>query len=171
MEKITSTIDFDDGRSSKKKLSENFIDPKHLGVIYTRRTRWVMFVFFMAIYLLINMDHGTIPAATTEIKKDMGVDDDSLGIFGSLVYLGNLLGSMFFFTIIGTINRKWIIVFCLISINVSLYTFTKIKVIYYLFINRTFTGFFQVIKSLLRRLSLFISQFGVTNLDLGTINH
>ena len=142
MDNFSSIKDFDDKRS--KIISENLIDPKHLGVIYSRKTRWIMFILFMIIYLLVNMDHGTIPAATTEIKKDMEIDDDSLGIFGSLVYLGNLLGSMFFFTIIGSVNRKWIIIFSIISINISLYTFTKIKVIYYLFINRTFTGFFQV---------------------------
>jgi hypothetical protein len=38
------------------------------------------------------MDHGTIPAATSEIKNDLNINDDILGIFGSLVYLGNLLG-------------------------------------------------------------------------------
>ncbi len=38
------------------------------------------------------MDHGTIPASTAEIKKDLDIGDGSLGVFGSLVYLGNILG-------------------------------------------------------------------------------
>ena len=42
--------------------------------------------------LLINVDHGTIPAATLSLKNDLGVDNVALGFLGSLVFLGLTLG-------------------------------------------------------------------------------
>ncbi len=40
------------------------------------------------------MDHGTIPAATKDLKKDLKIDNHDIGLFGSLVFLGNLLGKI-----------------------------------------------------------------------------
>jgi predicted MFS family arabinose efflux permease len=130
--------------NQNKQVSQKVFDPKQVGVFYSLQTRWRIFVILMIINLFINMDHGTIPAATNEIKDDLNITNDTLGIFGSLVYLGSLIGSMVFFTIIGTFNRKWVIVSCMVLISASLYTFTKFKLLYFLFINRTVTGFFQV---------------------------
>jgi hypothetical protein len=45
--------------------------------------------------LLINFDHGIIPAVTTEIKSELLLTDLDLGILGSAVYAGLLLGSVF----------------------------------------------------------------------------
>src|SRR5689334_12538822 len=53
-------------------------------VILSRGVRWLLFGTFILLQLLMNMDHGTFPAATTDIKNDLYIDDDVLGIFGSL---------------------------------------------------------------------------------------
>ena len=53
-------------------------------------TRNVICFIFLT-NLFINMDHGSIPSATQEIKKYLDIDD---GVFGSHVYLGNLLGKI-----------------------------------------------------------------------------
>ena len=37
---------------------------------------------------MVNVDHGILPAATTEVRKDLGLNNVDLGILGSLVYLG-----------------------------------------------------------------------------------
>jgi hypothetical protein len=42
--------------------------------------------------ITLNMDHGTIPAITNELRVDLSVNDTELGAFGSLVYLGNFIG-------------------------------------------------------------------------------
>ncbi len=41
---------------------------------------------------MINIDHGIIPAATEEVRKDLGVRNSQLGIMGSIVYLGLVVG-------------------------------------------------------------------------------
>src|SRR4051812_40025738 len=89
-------------KTSNKRLSQHLIEPKSVGIIYNRKTRWLIFILLMITNLFVNMDHGSIPAATTEIKRDLNINNDVLGILGSLVYFGNVIGSLLFFTIIGT---------------------------------------------------------------------
>lgn len=52
---------------------------------------------------------------------------------------------MIFFSIIGFINRKWIIILSLVLIILCLYSFAQITDIYFLFFNRVLTGVMQVI--------------------------
>lgn len=64
-------------------------------VILSRGIRWFIFGVFINLAILMNYDHGTVPAATDEIRADLDITDDILGIFGSLVFLGNLIGIYF----------------------------------------------------------------------------
>ena len=50
--------------------------------------------------LLINVDHGTIPASTLHLKTDLGIDNVALGFLGSLVFLGLTFGTSFIFVLI-----------------------------------------------------------------------
>jgi hypothetical protein len=69
---------------------------KQEGLVFSRNVRCTIFFIITITNLIINMDHGTIPSATSEIKRDLDIDDGSLGIFGSLVYLGNIIGNYSF---------------------------------------------------------------------------
>lgn len=51
----------------------------------------IYFIIFCC-NLLINVDHGTIPAATVKLKTDLGIDNVALGFLGSLVFMGLTLG-------------------------------------------------------------------------------
>ena len=53
----------------------------------SRRTRWVLFFLLFIIQILMNMDHGTIPAATDEIRNDLKIKDDVLERDASLPIL------------------------------------------------------------------------------------
>lgn len=41
---------------------------------------------------MINVDHGILPACTKEVKRDLHLDNANLGLLGSLVYVGLVLG-------------------------------------------------------------------------------
>lgn len=41
---------------------------------------------------MVNMDHGIFPASTEEVRRDIGIANTSLGIMGSIVYLGLVVG-------------------------------------------------------------------------------
>jgi hypothetical protein len=51
-----------------------------------------MFYVIFFTNLMINVDHGILPAATTVLKTDLELDNMNLGLLGSLVYLGLVLG-------------------------------------------------------------------------------
>ena len=75
-----------------------FISDNHIStrdVILSRTKRWLLFTIFIFLQILMNVDHGTFPAATDDIRKDLSIDDNILGIFGSLVFLGNLIGKAY----------------------------------------------------------------------------
>ena len=44
--------------------------------------------------VVVNMDHGVIPACTWELKKQLHVDDLFIGILGSLVFAGLMIGAI-----------------------------------------------------------------------------
>lgn len=43
---------------------------------------------------MINVDHGILPACTTELREDLHLDNANLGLLGSLVYAGLVLGKL-----------------------------------------------------------------------------
>ena len=55
-----------------------------------------VFAIIFMINLLINIDHGVIPAATTKLKDGLSLDNSSLGLLGSVVYFGLTLGNIFY---------------------------------------------------------------------------
>ena len=57
-----------------------------------RRSRCLFFFFILTINLCVNLENGTIPAITTKIQEDLNVGEDVLGLFGSLLYVGNIIG-------------------------------------------------------------------------------
>lgn len=75
-------------------LEKNF---SSMDISLSKTTRWLLFVIFIFLQILMNIDHGTFPAATDEIRKDLSIDDNILGIFGSLVFFGNLIGKVYLF--------------------------------------------------------------------------
>lgn len=60
----------------------------------SRLIRWLVFALLFAGITLVNIDHGTVPAATIELKQSLNIDDQTLGVFGSLVFFGNLIGTI-----------------------------------------------------------------------------
>ena len=51
----------------------------------------VIIMFFLS--LLINIDHGALPAALTDISKDLNLDSSVMGTMGSAVFFGLIIGS------------------------------------------------------------------------------
>jgi hypothetical protein len=62
------------------------------SIILGKCKRYWVFAFIIVINTIINFDHGYFPAATEEFKKEYDISSTLLGLFGSSVYLGNLLG-------------------------------------------------------------------------------
>ena len=44
--------------------------------------------------VIVNFDHGIIPACTFKLKEELGIDDLFLGVLGSMVFMGLMSGSL-----------------------------------------------------------------------------
>lgn len=44
--------------------------------------------------LIINIDHGVMPAGAIVIRQDLGESNTEYGLLGSIVFLGLVLGSI-----------------------------------------------------------------------------
>ena len=99
-ESLQTIKNIDDNSHQKENSQENegskINQIKKPNLILSRNVRWFIFIILLLISIMINMDHGTIPAATSEIKKSLNQADDVLGLFGSMVFLGNILGIIFY---------------------------------------------------------------------------
>lgn len=106
--------------------------------------RKIIFFLIFMLNILINVDHGAIPAATTILKKDLNLDNVSLGVIGSLVYLGLVLGATSAGPIFSAYSSKWVVSISLIISCIFLYSFTVATNAVSLSICRIGCGFFQV---------------------------
>ena len=102
-----------------------------------------MYVQFFA-NLFVNIDMGILPAGSTKIKEELGLDNTQFGALGSVVYLGQTIGSALATFVLQTFNPKLILGLCLF-LNIGtliLFTFTDIYAV--LVVCRMCTGLFQV---------------------------
>lgn len=102
---------------------------------------------------MINMDHGILPAATEEMRRDFGVTNSKLGFMGSIVYLGlvtgnkwhhhnHILGALVAIPVFHYMQAKIILVFCLILNSASLYLIILSGNYYIFLLSRFAVGFF-----------------------------
>ena len=92
-----------------------------------------------------NVDHGSLPGCSNEIKDDVGLNDLEFGTLGSVVYGGITFGSAL---ATGVFSRtswiKPIIVITLALNSAALWVFTIAKEFYIMAGLRFMIGFFQV---------------------------
>ncbi len=167
---LQSTLIENEGNSISKKnlsqtknqiyLSDKSIESiKSMAYLINRKIRWLIFFLFIIINLLMNFDHGTVPAATEQLRNYLELSDSKLGFFGSLVFIGVIIGSLISMVIINNFNRKYILMICLILCGFSLLFFTKTKNYILLCIDRVIIGIFQAFISIY--LPLWCDQFGI----------
>ena len=75
-------------RGSRSSDFDDIIDEENL-IELSPRGRNIVFVLYLISNILISMDHGSIPASINELRQ-LTTYDQSIGLFGSLVYLGNI---------------------------------------------------------------------------------
>ena len=95
--------------------------PDTQGIKLSKQIRWIIFITLAAISTLSNLDGGIIPAATEEMQTDMGIGPAEIGVFGSIDYLGRIIGSLIFVAIINTMNRRMILIATLFIKGISLF--------------------------------------------------
>ena len=104
-----------------KEKIEDIKDTETEGIKLSKQIRWIIFITLAAISTLSNLDGGIIPAATNEMQIDMTIKQAEIGVFGSIDYLGRIIGSLIFVAIINTVNRRMILIGTLFIKGISLF--------------------------------------------------
>ena len=120
-----------------------------------------LFIFFLIllINIFINLDRGAIPASTTEIKDKNKISNAELGIIGSLIYFGLILGSLsggYFFS---KYSSKWLIISSLFILAFFLYSFTLLESCSGMYLCRVGCGFCEVFCFIY--FPIWVDQYGV----------
>jgi len=69
------------------------------------------------------MDHGVLPACTFELKEELQINDLFLGVLGSLVYGGSMIGSLISGVLYSKYQCKKIILIAFIVTIIGLLSF------------------------------------------------
>ena len=78
------------------------------------KKRNIIFIVLSIIATVSSLDGGIIPQQNEVIKSDFGSNNEErVGLFGSIDYIGRVVGSIIFTLIMGRINRKMILVYTL----------------------------------------------------------
>lgn len=125
---------------------------------FLMRDRMMVFVMLTTMNIILNMDHGTIPAASNEIKEDYNIDELILGTFGSLVYLGALFGSLILAKLIDVVNRRVLAIVSILINAFLIWGFMEINNTIFIFANRIMVGLTQSYITIY--FPVWIDQFG-----------
>lgn len=124
--------------------------------------RKIIFVILLITNLVINLDHGAIPAATAVLKSKLDVSNSELGLLGSLLFFGITLGGFSATILFRMYSAKWIVCISLGCSCFFLYLFTHTSSFLILCLARTGNGFFQVFS--LIYFPVWVDEYGIKEL-------
>ena len=80
----------------------------------SRWTRIIIFVCFFIIHLLNCSAGGVVSARSNQIKEELNINDKSFGIYGSIVQIGRIIGTLSVMILLNLFDRKYLIFFALV---------------------------------------------------------
>ena len=131
-------------KESAAKLEQKLIEAEFFKNYSSSMINFVFVVIFLS-NVFLNVDHGSLPGCSVEIKQDLSMNDFQFGLLGSVVYGGLTLGAG---VATGVFNSpKWIkptLCLTLACNAVAIWLFTVTKSFYFDAFLRFCIGFFQV---------------------------
>lgn len=118
---------------------------------------WI-FVLVELTNILINLDHGILPACTQEIAEYYHIGETELGLLGSLVYLGIIITGLYIGRLYQRAPSKLVCLIGLAGMCVSLFMFVLSRQVWLAMTSRFLTGCFQVF--MLVYFPVWIDKFG-----------
>ena len=134
----------EESETKTENSEEKLVNEKNLININNKK-RMTIFICLTAIAILSSCDGGIIPQQNINIIKDFNANEEqSVGLFGSIDYIGRIVGAIIFTIIMGKMNRKMILVSTLIFKTITLFI-PLFTVEYYInIIARCLSGLSQV---------------------------
>ena len=97
------------------------------------------YVYFLSV--LINIDHGAVPAALNDISQELDMSQSKMGVMGSMVFFGLFVGSVTASFIMYILEHKTIIWMSLLLNGTMIWMFTAKSNFYLMCLSRFLTGF------------------------------
>ena len=79
-----------------------------------RLAHLIIFICFFVIHLLNCSDGGVVSARPNQIKKEINIDDRAFGIYGSIVQIGRIIGTLSLMVFLNFFNKKYLIFFAVL---------------------------------------------------------
>lgn len=115
---------------------------KDLG--YSNKINKLVLVYIFYLDILVNIDHGAMPAALSDISKDLEMATAKLGLMGSMVFFGLFIGSLSASVFFYRFSYKSIIGWSLIVNGISLGALTYKTNFILMCLSRLVTGWSQI---------------------------
>ena len=159
--KSSITPSYFKGKNSSRSVTTNIYHHKAFSYRrpFSKQKRKFIFILILLINIFINFDRGAIPAGTTEIKNKNKITNAELGMIGSLIYFGLILGSFsggYFFS---KYASKWLVITSLFIFAFFLYSFTLLESSGGLYLCRIICGFCEVFCCIC--FPIWVDQYGV----------
>ena len=136
-----------------------------IDIGYNSRMVYGICFFLLFCNLLGNLDHGALPAALTDVKKDLKFRNVEMGSLGSYVYLGFVVGSLASTGMNDVFSYKMILCLSLIGNGVGAMLFIVSYSYYVVSFARFLSGFGQILLIIYN--PLFIDMFLTSEKERG----
>ena len=143
-------------------IVENLEDfQENFSVILSRKARIYIFILFLVLSVVVDLDNGIFSASVDKIKEDLDMDGKEYGIFLSISFIGRIVGLVFFMIIINFKHRKFTLVITIFlhGLSYGLYSITTNA--YILIFAKMFAAGNKVCASVYR--PVWIEQFGLSH--------
>ena len=159
--KRTYTPSIFKGKSSNKSVISRIYPHKSYSYRrpFSKQKRKFIYVLICLINIFINLDRGAIPAGTTEIKDKNKISNAELGMIGSLIYFGLILGCVFGGYFFSKYSSKWLVITSLFILAFFLYSFTLLESSGGMYLCRVGCGFCEVFCFIY--FPIWVDQYGV----------
>jgi MFS family permease len=126
--------------TSQLEAQSSEITAEQIG--YSSKSIMLVCTFLFFLDILINLDHGALPAASVSIKTDLKMENVWYGTMGSLVFLGLVIGSLASTFIFGWFSSKMILVLAFVGNGAGLICFIVFRDFFMMGFGRFMSGFF-----------------------------
>ena len=142
---------------------ENLVTSEE-GKPHIRLSRWtriIIFACFFIIHLLNCSDGGVVSARSNQIKEELNINDKSFGIYGSIVQIGRIIGTLSVMILLNLFDRKYLIFFALL-LKCATFLIYFVTTNYYIIMGfRFLQGFSHVFTYVY--FPTWVDQFGLQN--------
>ena len=133
-----------------------------VGIQLSRVTRFLIFLSFILLSVVMSADNGVLSSSKKMIVKDLNLSDSEYGTFGSIPSIGRIIGSLIFMKLLLIENRKYLTCICIIINGGMFFVYILTKNIYILFVTRFIIGVVRIYPHIY--IPIWIDQFGIKSL-------